>query len=169
MLGDKFVSISPGSPEQPVVPDGGELPQQVSKGLFQIITESDKLMNRLTSIATTLDSVLKDFEANGRSQTFFQGMAVTAKNLSSLSTQLESAKLGETAKQLNSIVAKVNAGTGTLGALINDPGLYYDVRAMMGGANRNKVIRNLVRQTVKEGEKRVMSDPESEQKTRSAP
>jgi phospholipid/cholesterol/gamma-HCH transport system substrate-binding protein len=169
MLGDKFVNVTAGTPENPIVQDGGELPAQVSKGLAQVLSESDKLMSRLTSIATSLDQVLKEFQANKRSETLFQGLSVTAKNLSSLSAQLESAKLGETAKQLNAIIAKVNAGTGTLGALINDPGLYYDVRAMMGGANRNKVIRNLVRQTVKDGEKRVMQDPDSEQKTKSAP
>lgn len=169
MLGDKFVSLTVGSPEQEIVADGGELPSRVSKGLMEILGKSDELMTRITSAAGSLDTILKSFEGNGRSEVLFQGLTVTAKNLSALTTQLEQAKLGETAKQLNSVIAKVNNGTGTLGALINDPGLYYDVRAMMGGANRNKVIRNLVRQTVKDGEKRAIQESALEDKANSAP
>ena len=50
---------------------------------------------------------------------------------------------------MNQIFEKINNGTGTIGALVNDPGLYDEVKALFGGANRNRVIRNLVRQTVK--------------------
>ena len=55
-------------------------------------------------------------------------------------------------KNAADILEKVNNGTGTLGALVNDPGLYEDARALVGGANRNRIVRNLVRKTAKDGE-----------------
>ena len=53
---------------------------------------------------------------------------------------------------LEAIMEKVNNGTGTIGALVNDPGLYDDLKSLVGGAQRNRLLRNLVRQTIKEGE-----------------
>jgi phospholipid/cholesterol/gamma-HCH transport system substrate-binding protein len=83
-------------------------------------------------------------------------MAQSAKNLASatakLNEGLEGPQLKGAVRNLNGILEKINNGTGTLGALVNDPGLYYDARSLMGGANRNRIIRNLVRQTVRTAE-----------------
>jgi phospholipid/cholesterol/gamma-HCH transport system substrate-binding protein len=59
--------------------------------------------------------------------------------------------MAKSSKSLVEILDKVNNGAGTLGALVNDPGLYEDARALVGGANRNRIIRNLVRETAKDG------------------
>jgi phospholipid/cholesterol/gamma-HCH transport system substrate-binding protein len=69
--------------------------------------------------------------------------------------ELDGMKLKASTEQLHSILEKVNNGTGTLGALVNDPGLYYDARALLGGANRNRIVRNLVRQTIKDAEEDI--------------
>jgi phospholipid/cholesterol/gamma-HCH transport system substrate-binding protein len=55
-------------------------------------------------------------------------------------------------KNLECITDKINNGTGTLGAMINDPGLYDNAKSLMGEANRNRIVRNLVRQTLKEAD-----------------
>ena len=68
-----------------------------------------------------------------------------------LNNQLDGMALKSAIKNLNAILEKVNNGTGTLGALINDPGLYDNARALVGGANRNRILRNLVRETVEKG------------------
>jgi hypothetical protein len=34
--------------------------------------------------------------------------------------------------------------------LVNDPALYDDAKALVGEANNNRIVRNLVRQTLKE-------------------
>ncbi len=157
MLGDKFVSIVQGDPSQEILPDRAEVTPRIAKDLTQFLSQGDKLMGTLSSLATSIDQVVKGFERNGRSEIFFESLASTTKNLSK---QLDGMKLKESVDQLHAILGKINNGTGTLGALVNDPGLYYDVRALMGGANRNKVMRNLVRQSIKDGEKREMqNDP----------
>ena len=69
-----------------------------------------------------------------------------------LNAQLEGNHLKNALKGLDGVMSKINNGTGTLGALINDPGLYDDAKALLGGANRNRIIRNLVRQTVRKNE-----------------
>jgi phospholipid/cholesterol/gamma-HCH transport system substrate-binding protein len=48
-------------------------------------------------------------------------------------------------ERLNSILEKIDAGEGTLGLLVNDPGLYADLQALLGGAQRSRVVRTLIR------------------------
>lgn len=49
---------------------------------------------------------------------------------------------------LQGVTDAVNSGEGTLGLLVRDPELYEDVRALMGGAQRNALLRAYVRATV---------------------
>lgn len=156
VLGDKYLEISRGADDQPVMPSDSEIPNGAVGGLTQFFSKSDQLMASLQSIAGSMDRLLKTFEYGHRSDIFFEGMSKTAHNLSIASERLDQeindVHLKSASANLNSILAKINDGTGTLGALVNDPGLYDDVKALMGGANRNRVMRNLVRQTVRKGE-----------------
>ena len=43
-------------------------------------------------------------------------------------------------------------GEGSLGMLAHDPALYEDLRALVGGAQRNKLLRNYIRKTIEKGE-----------------
>ena len=50
--------------------------------------------------------------------------------------------------RLNSILAKVDQGEGTVGLLVNDPSLYEDLQSLLGGAQRSLLIRSMVRMAV---------------------
>ncbi len=45
---------------------------------------------------------------------------------------------------MTSILAKVDEGEGTLGLLVNDPTLYDDLEALVGGTKRSWIVRSLV-------------------------
>jgi phospholipid/cholesterol/gamma-HCH transport system substrate-binding protein len=47
--------------------------------------------------------------------------------------------------RLNSILEKIDDGEGTLGLMLNDPGLYEDLQALFGGASRSLVVRSMVK------------------------
>lgn len=158
VMGDKYLSINAGSPEQAILPDGAEIPFRAGKDLMQFLSKGDNLMVSLNSIATTLDRVLKNFESAGRSEAFFAGLATTSKNLAvateRLKTELaQGGKLTESLAAISSILEKIDNGSGTVGALINDPSLYDDLKSLLGGANRNRIIRNLVRETINNNSK----------------
>ncbi len=46
--------------------------------------------------------------------------------------------------RLNSILAKIDSGEGTIGLLLNDPTLYEDLKRVVGGAQRSTVVRTLI-------------------------
>jgi phospholipid/cholesterol/gamma-HCH transport system substrate-binding protein len=52
--------------------------------------------------------------------------------------------------RLNNILEKVDGGQGTLGLLVNDPTLYEDLVALLGGAQRSLVVRSLIRLSTEE-------------------
>jgi phospholipid/cholesterol/gamma-HCH transport system substrate-binding protein len=53
---------------------------------------------------------------------------------------------------LRAIVHDVRQGKGTLGALLVDPSIYEDIRALVGNVERNEVLRALVRYSIKADE-----------------
>jgi phospholipid/cholesterol/gamma-HCH transport system substrate-binding protein len=158
LLGDKYISIQAGDPAKPALPAGSEVPARPSKDLVQFINKGDQLMLSLNRLVATLDRVMADFEAHGRSEAFFTGMAASARNLSQasekLNRELESLRARGAGKHLGEILEKINNGTGTLGKLVNDPSLYDGASSFVGGANRNRIIRNLVRKAVRDSEGR---------------
>jgi phospholipid/cholesterol/gamma-HCH transport system substrate-binding protein len=154
VLGDKYLSVNPGDPSLEPVENNGEIPQGKSKDLSQIITSSDQLVQRLTSTAENLDRILNAFNRSNRADQFFQSLANTSKNLGDLTgrlnEELSQMKLKSSINHLNSILEKIDQGRGSLGAFINDPGLYDDAKALVGQTNRNRIMRNLIRQTIKD-------------------
>ena len=53
---------------------------------------------------------------------------------------------------LKSVVDSIQSGEGTLGLMATDPTLYEDLRALVGGAQRNKLLRNYIRRTIDKAE-----------------
>lgn len=61
-------------------------------------------------------------------------------------------ELAATARDLRAIVAKVREGDGSLGALINDPTVYEDLKSILGNVKRNRILRELVRYSISQSE-----------------
>jgi phospholipid/cholesterol/gamma-HCH transport system substrate-binding protein len=62
------------------------------------------------------------------------------------------AEVLDAGSRLNSILAKMDAGEGTIGLLLNDPTLYEDLKTLVGGAQRSAVVRTLIRMSADEEE-----------------
>ncbi len=60
-------------------------------------------------------------------------------------------ELEAAAVSLRGITDAVNAGEGTAGLLVRDPQLYEDLRVLLGGAQRNALLRAYIRATVERG------------------
>gem|GEM_PF-5513877 len=98
--------------------------------MARIISNTDKIVTEIR-------------EGNGTLHSLVYGPTEGGKNT------VES--LNESAERLDSILTKVDEGEGTLGALVNDPTIYEDLKTLMGGAKRSKVIKAVVDITMKKG------------------
>lgn len=61
--------------------------------------------------------------------------------------------LTEASADIRSMVEDIEEGRGTLGALIQDPTVYEDVKTLLGGAKRNKILKTYVRDTIRKNER----------------
>lgn len=93
----------------------------LAKSLSVIANEQSKqltlTLTRFRSTAAALDSVQMDSTV--------RNLQATSRNLATFTDSLRG-----TAQQLNMLLAKANNGDGTVGKLLNDPGLYYDLRRL---------------------------------------
>jgi phospholipid/cholesterol/gamma-HCH transport system substrate-binding protein len=145
VLGDRFIVVSLGSNESPVAKEGAQLKAESPKELKDYLSNADSALDRLTSTLGHLDSILGNFNKDNRSDQFFSNLTLMSSQMS------ESMKLmKDSMTRLNSVVAKIDRGNGTVGALINDPTLYEDMKSLLGGANRNKVLKYFIKKSVEE-------------------
>ncbi|MFZ5469046.1 MAG: MlaD family protein [Myxococcota bacterium] len=62
------------------------------------------------------------------------------------------ADLSQAADNLRAVTAKVREGEGSLGAIINDPTVYEDLKLVLGDLRRNRVLRGMVRYLMRNGD-----------------
>ncbi len=67
-------------------------------------------------------------------------------------TQHVMANVSAMSDDLRTIIANVKAGKGTVGALLVDPSVYEDLKAVIGNVERNQVLRAIVRYSIKQDE-----------------
>jgi phospholipid/cholesterol/gamma-HCH transport system substrate-binding protein len=155
VLGDKYLALTSSEAPGAIYPENSTIPTKKTQDFTAMLNKGDQLMMNLNSLVSGMDRLIQSFEKQNRSDLFFQSLAQSARNVSQLSAklnqELEGMELKKASRELSQILAKINQGQGTLGALINDPELYDEARSLMGGVNRNRIMRNLVRKSVKEG------------------
>jgi len=58
-------------------------------------------------------------------------------------------RIGTTADRIGTTMQKLNSTDGSLGLLLNDPGLWEDMKRLLGGLQRSKSIRFLIERSLK--------------------
>ena len=167
VLGDKFFDITPGSPDKPVLSDNATIEVEASKDLSSMLAEGEGAMQLLKENLVNLRSITAEVSAHNHLQHIMKDMAETTGNLKSVSEQLKNGaainELNQTMKNIRVVSEKVKNGEGTIGALFSDASLYEDLKHLIGGANRNNVLKFFVRQAVKSSD-----DQELQQEKKSA-
>jgi len=118
---------------------------RTGKGLAHAMVygeEGEKLTRSLSDAADALDGLMTDIRTGdslAHALLYDPGKAALMDDLQA------------TVANINGVTSAVNSGDGTLGLLVRDPQLYEDMRALMGGAQRNALLRAYIRATVAKG------------------
>jgi phospholipid/cholesterol/gamma-HCH transport system substrate-binding protein len=104
--------------------------------LRRTIESTNKLVNQLSGVADvqskaltgTLASLRRSLDAidSASVDSVVHNMSAASKNLAALTHNLDS-----TSARVNSILQKIDSGKGTMGLMLNDPGVYNNLRAML--------------------------------------
>jgi phospholipid/cholesterol/gamma-HCH transport system substrate-binding protein len=162
LVGDKFLEIHNGSSESPPLnPETDVLIQGAQTDFGMILNKGESIAGVTDRILHKIDRILTNMEDGKKLVETMNALHKVSFNLEVMTTEFRQAKLGETAKSVNSSMAKmeqimtrIEKGPGTMNSLIYDDGLHDDLRALLGGAQRNKVIKYFIRESIKKSEKR---------------
>lgn len=153
VLGDKYIEISGGSPGAAALAEGGTIGVSQGKDLSAVFAEGSDAMKLLKENLANLKVVTGALARRQQMENILGNLNETTANLAQITKKLNSSNamenLGATMKNLQAVTDKMKNGEGTIGALMSDASLYEDLKNLIGGANRNNVLKFFVRQAVK--------------------
>ncbi len=153
VLGDKYIEISGGSPGAPSLPEGGTIGVSQGKDLSAVFAEGSDALQLLKENLANLKVLTGALAKRNQMEGIMANLNETTGNLKEITRKLNSSNamenLGATMKNLQAVTDKMKNGEGTIGALMSDASLYEDLKNLIGGANRNNVLKFFVRQAVK--------------------
>ena len=159
LLGGQFLSLSFGSAQATLLPEGGTVKGKDSANIDIIVdTVSDVVkdakvlindINRNQNVVMKKIANILDDNRENLADSIANFKSITAKidhGEGSLALLLNDKELYKTLKDagtnINSVAAKINNGEGTLGKLVNDPSLYTDVKEVIGEVKAGAVNMN---------------------------
>lgn len=115
LLGDKYVEISSGSPESPMIPEGGQIQAAPQTDVDRLLASGEDVVDNVAAISVSLKNILQRMEEG---EGLLGELTVGDEKGEKITDSLHS-----TLASLDSILSKIDRGEGTLGRLFNDPTL----------------------------------------------
>jgi len=155
VLGDKMLEILGGTNEEESVRDNDILEVRKGSQFDKIINKGEDILVIAGRVLQKIDKVLAGLEGEKISkilENLDKSSARTAQILEKIKLDKTMGDLQKSAKSLEEISTQVKEGPGTLHSLIYDRGLHDDIRTLVGGSNRNKVLKYFIRESIKNSE-----------------
>jgi len=171
VLGDKYVEITFGDPNTPLIEPNGWIPTDSPKELSDYMSKLGGILAKVDNIVTFIDEKL---QKAGSGHKILDNLANLSENMAAVSKEIKEGKgllnslifdeeikinfqktsreLAGFSEQLNQISWKINKGKGTIGALVNDPTVYEDLKTILSGASRSKTFKYLIRYSIRKAE-----------------
>jgi phospholipid/cholesterol/gamma-HCH transport system substrate-binding protein len=201
LLGDRYVEVSLGSPNEAILEDGAEIRVANPANIARAIDTGTQALDNIATLARNLNTVVVGFQGDKGSKGLVSsvesvsdilgeiqhghgllhsliydeheggGMVSLNQSLVTFEGILNEVATGngllhslvyeplteqdvvlevlDAGARLNSILAKIDTGEGTLGLLLNDPSLYEDLKQLVGGAERSTLVKTLIQMSGK--------------------
>ncbi|MGE0631709.1 MAG: MlaD family protein [Pseudobdellovibrionaceae bacterium] len=163
-LGDKYLYIEPGPAEKPQLSENSVIASVPQTDLLQIVNDRSKDVDKIFDIMNELAIFSKTLNKDGRTERILANLVSVTDNLNGTLTETRAVmndirgdgnknnKLKGSMDRLSSIMEKLDKGEGTLGALINDPSLHEQLRTFLGGSQRSKSMKSIIRGSIEKNE-----------------
>jgi phospholipid/cholesterol/gamma-HCH transport system substrate-binding protein len=149
LVGGIFVNVTKGSERAARVPENGVIPSREPFSIADLLQQASETVNKVTMTVEAL---------RGDAETAVQQIAATASDAHDMLTEIrpDLTEMTRNASRISgdaqSIVASINDGKGTIGKLVNDDGLYLQVRQI---ADQAKAVMDNVKQVTDETRRAV--------------
>lgn len=157
-LGDKFIYITPGSPGSALAQDGDSLEPTKSQDLIGMLTEKGGQAAKFFDAVQELQILLHTINSGNRTETILKNAAEASSDLKALAKEAKSmigelrsqnsGTLASSMRRLDSILTKIDKGEGSLGALINDPSIHNQLKAVLGASPRKQYYDSILKNSI---------------------
>jgi phospholipid/cholesterol/gamma-HCH transport system substrate-binding protein len=158
-LGDRYIFISAGEESSPSLKDGDTVQTTKSKDFLDMLSGKASSAEKAFEIVDEVYKIVKSMNSENRMDRLMSNLVesstdlkLTASEGRKMMTDLRgssSDKVQDAIKRLDSILAKIDRGDGSLGALINDPSVHDRLKAMLGTDSHKQAIQSLIRDSIK--------------------
>jgi len=146
LLGDSFVDISRGSPDQPRVPDGGEVKTNEQASMQNVVQNANDVVTNLRDLSVAVQGITNQINSGKGSlgkliydPTLYNRISHSADVIDKMTDQIMSGqgslgklvssneaydKLVAATDRLNHLLDQAEHGNGTVAKVLNDPSLY---------------------------------------------
>jgi phospholipid/cholesterol/gamma-HCH transport system substrate-binding protein len=162
VLGDKFLEILGGTKDAKAINSEATIETREEGFMDKFLTRGEDILNVSARVLFKVDDLLSKIPGEKISNIFHDLEKTTASTqkilasieaakINSLLTQLDklSTNMSSSSNALARITKQVEEGPGTLNSLIYDRALHDDMRTLLGGSNRNKVLKYFIRESIK--------------------
>lgn len=162
-LGDKYIFIIPGDPKGKELADNSAIEVAKPSDLFGMLSSRSTDAEKIFDIIDEIYKVTRTINGDNRLDRIMSGLASASGKLDKTADQAQkliaslnedSPKVRSSMVHLDSVLAKIDHGQGTLGALVNDSTLHDQLKAMLGGANRKTYMKSLMRTSIEKNEEK---------------
>ena len=162
LLGDKFLEILGGSKDSPQFdPTKDRLESEEQMDFKKIVGKGESIATKVERVLDKVDTILANMEDGKNLVATINALHKTSLNFEKVSQELTKApisssftKMDKIMGRLDGIMSRVEEGPGTIHSLVYDDGLHEDLRTLLGGAERNKVIKYFIRQSIEQSERK---------------
>lgn len=162
LVGDKFLELQPGTKDSPNFnPRKDILTSSHESGIKEMMVKGESIASVTEKILVKVDTMLNKLESGNSMTEGVNSLSRASANLEAITKELKEARIGTMARNVSSsmqrmdrILGQVEQGPGTMNSLIYDDALHDDLRALLGGASRNKVVKYFIRESIKNSEKK---------------
>tara|TARA_R110000868_G_scaffold287961_3_gene548313 strand:+ start:838 stop:1635 length:798 start_codon:yes stop_codon:yes gene_type:complete len=156
VLGDKYLEILGGLEESPSVKDNHVLTSNENSQFDQFINKGEDILVVATRVLQKIDAIMGPVD-NSRMGNILDNLETASIRANKLFSSIEPKRLSSTLEGLNkastslgNVMSRIERGPGTAHSLIYDPTVHEDLKSLLGGAQRSKVLQYFIRETIKD-------------------
>lgn len=159
VLGDKYLEISGGDETSPSIKDGDSLTTNEDSQFDKFINQGEDILVVANRVLLKIDALMGPVD-NNRVNNILGNIEKASSKAEKLFSAVEPKKLagaieglGNASESLGDVMTRIEKGPGSAHSLIYDPTVHEDLKALLGGAQRSRVLQYFIRETIKENNK----------------
>ncbi|MBH48635.1 MAG: hypothetical protein CME71_10745 [Halobacteriovorax sp.] len=156
VLGDKYLEILGGNEDSPSVKTNHVLTSNENSQFDQFINKGEDILVVATRVLQKIDAIMGPVD-NSRMGSILDNLETASIRANKLFSSVEPKKLSSTLDGINkastslgNVMSRIEKGPGTAHSLIYDPTVHEDLKSLLGGAQRSKVLQYFIRETIKD-------------------